>query len=192
MRALIIAPSIIATPIAASAATGLVCIPATADPKWLALLAAERRTSEQFTITATAHDDAYGIFYDAVRVWEKEWQARKEALRLPHVEWIEGESAESREPRVTASIREYNRQAMALDREQKVGEERIRQECGLAGIEKEYAEASSRHRGAISAIIAHPSRDPAIIIAKMELLIREFGDESGDLGPLLASIVGGA
>lgn len=165
-----------------------VAIAADADPKWLDLLSAERQASEHFTTASSAHDDAYDIYYDAVRVWNEGWQARKDDLRLSRVEWIEGEDAESRRLRVESSIKDYGRQSVALEREQQAGAERIRQECGLALSEKKFSEASSRHRKAISAIIAYPSRDPSIITAKMELLIKEFGDESGDLGPLLQSI----
>lgn len=192
MRALIIAPSIIATPFAASAAPGLVCIPATQHPEWLDLLSAERQASEDFTVISNAHEDAYDIYYDEVRAWNDGWQTRKDDLRLPHVEWIEGEDAESRRLRVEASIKKYGRQSIALEREQKAGAERIRRDCGLALSEKKFSEASSLHRNAISAIVAYPSRDPSIIAAKVELLIKEYGDESGDLAPLLASIAGKA
>ncbi|WP_352000012.1 hypothetical protein VVT58_01945 [Sphingobium sp. SJ10-10] len=66
MRALVIVTSIIATPVAASAATGLVCTPtASQDPAWLALLEDERRAAAAARRAGVSADEAFSRFSNA-------------------------------------------------------------------------------------------------------------------------------
>ncbi|GAY19717.1 hypothetical protein SFOMI_0237 [Sphingobium fuliginis] len=62
----------------------------------------------------------------------------------------------------------------------------------LPEAEAKCSAARRDHVAAIKAVIAYPSRDPDIIAHKLRFMIDQFGDEEGDLTPLLTSITGEA
>lgn len=194
MRALIVAPSIIATPAVAHAATGLICAPtATQDPAWLVLLEDERHAATAYDIEVEAEDQAYGRFYaardDAASKWQAAWD--QEAGK-PHL-FIDARPAhETGDLRVSNGIADHNAFCARMRKERDALELPLLHESGLPAAQEKCTAARSAHIAAIQAIIAYPSRDPDIIAHKLRLLIDQFGDDEGDLAPLLASITGEA
>ncbi|RYM11012.1 hypothetical protein [Sphingobium cupriresistens] len=191
MRALAIIPAIIAAP-AASAATGLVCIPATQHADWLALLAEERRLSAAFDLMVDEQEEADDRFYAACEAAEKDWQRAWEARTWPGVDRLEGQSDQEFENSVQVAVQRWNVEGEAARQQREAIRDLARQETGLAEVEGRYKAACDTHTAAIRAIIAYPSRDPDIIAQKLRVILDRFGDDSGDLRPLLASIVGEA
>ncbi|MCB4858403.1 MULTISPECIES: hypothetical protein [unclassified Sphingobium] len=193
MRALIIAPSLIATPVA-SAATGLVCTPTTTqDPAWLGLLDDEREASSAYNMALEAEDQAYDRYFAASKAAEAKWQAAwDEKAGKPH-EFIDARPAhETGDLRVTNGIADHNAFCARMRAERDTLEESCDRESGLPAAKEECRAAGQRQGAAIRAIVAYPSRDPDIIAHKLRLLIGEYGDDEGDLTPLLTSIVGEA
>ncbi len=189
MRALIIAPSIIATPVA-SAATGLVCTPtATQDPAWLALLEDERRLSVAFDIEANQNDKAYSSFFAA----RSDAEAALDQGAGEPWRFIQARPAhEVGEVRTTAGIRDYNAHCERIRAIRDGMDDRLRSEMDLDSVDDRYDAASDAHYAAVCALIAFPSRDPDIIAHKLRMIVSYHGDANGDLTPLLTSITGEA
>ncbi|WP_122928441.1 MULTISPECIES: hypothetical protein [Sphingobium] len=185
LAGLTLAPAAIVIPAMAAA-------PATQDPAWLALLAAERSASAHFTAVAAEHDDAHDLLFWTRNTLTDAWDKERSEASNPGKFIDARPSSESQDERCAAGIRDFNANNARLRVEKAKIEERARQASGFADVDRLYEAASSRHRSAIAAVIAHPARDPDIIAAKLRLLIKEFGDETGDLGPLLSSITGEA
>ena len=194
MRALIVAPSIIATPAVASAATGLVCTPtATQDPAWLVLLDNERHAATVYDIEVEAEDQAYDRYYTASKAADAKWQAAwDEKAGKPH-KFIDARPAhETGDLRVSNGIADHNAFCARMRKERDALEPPLLQESGLPAAQETCTAARSAHIAAIQAIVAYPSRDPDIIAHKLRLLIGQYGDDEGDMTPLLTSIIGEA
>ncbi|NML88795.1 hypothetical protein HHL26_06900 [Sphingobium sp. TB-6] len=193
MRALIIAPSLIATPVA-SAATGLVCTPTTTqDPAWLALLEDERRTAAAAKQAGKAADDAFGRFSNARASFMEGWQAEWDDKHGKPYKFIDARPAhEEGDCRINAGMVDYNAfpKLMKAKRDQTTAA--LNSQYRVAETEEVWSVAHDTHIAAIKAIIAYPSRDPDIIAHKLRLLIDQFGDDEGDFAPLLTSITGEA
>lgn len=193
MRALIIAPSLIATPVA-SAATGPVCTPtASQDPAWLALLEDERRTAAAAKQAGKAADDAFSRFSNARDAFMEGWQAEWDDKSGRPYKFIDARPAhEEGDCRINAGMIDYNafHKLMKAKRDQTTAA--LNSQYRVAETEDVWGAAHDTHIAAIKAIIAYPSRDPDIIAHKLRLLIDQFGDDEGDLAPLLTSIAGEA
>ena len=193
MRALIIAPSLIATPVA-SAATGLVCLPtASQDPAWLALLKEEREAHSAYNIALEAEDQAYDRYFAASKAADAKWQAAwDEKAGKPH-KFINARPAhETGDLRVNNGIADHNAFCARMRAERDTLEDSCGRESGLPAAKEECRAVAHRHGNAIRAVVAYPSRDPDIIAHKLRLLIDQFGDDEGDFAPLLTSITGEA
>lgn len=183
----------LATAPVAIAAPAIAAVPATQHPDWLALIADERRLHEAFNVMVDVQEEADDRYYAACEVAEREWQAAYDARRtLPAVDDIEGESADERENRIRTAIANWNAGNQAMRDQRDDLRAKVREQSGLADVEERYLAACSAHTKAIRAIVAYPSRDPDIIAHKLCLMMERYGDDSGELKPLLASIVGGA
>ena len=193
MRALIIAPSIIATPVVASAAPGLVCIPATQRPEWLALLAEERRLDAIFDQMVDLRNDAEERYIQARTVLTAAWQAEMDDMGGKPWKFVQARPGhEADAERTAAGIADYNAFGARMRDEEKGIREKARQEVGMADAEAKWSEACDAHMASFSAIIAFPSRDPDIIAHKMRMILDRYGAENDDMRPLLTSIVGEA
>ncbi|WP_157035892.1 hypothetical protein [Sphingobium chungbukense] len=194
MRALTVIPSIIATTAAASAATGLSCIPAASkDPAWLALLDDERRAAAVASQAAGAADEAFGHFAKARASFMEGWQAEwDDKFGRPHKFIDARPTHEEGDERVNAGIADYNAFPTMMKEKRNQTTAALNTQYGVQETEEVWSAAHDTRMGAIKAIIAYPSRDPDIIAHKLGLLIEHFGDEEGDLKPLLTSITGEA
>jgi hypothetical protein len=188
MRAIAILPSLIATPVAAA---GLVCLPAD-DAGWIALLAEERRAAATFDQTCEEHNEAYDRLFAAESAAKADWN--DQWLEAGHLwKFVDARPAhEQGDERATAGVSDYNANLARLRQERDKIEARVRRETGFDAVDQRHDAACAAHSKAVKAIIAHPSRDPDIIAHKLRLLIERYGDDEGDLAPLLASIVGEA
>lgn len=188
-RALFLLPAA-AVPAAAVAAPAFVCSPALQDPAWLALLAAETEASRNFTAVAAEHDEAYDRLSAARNTLMDAWKKERSATNNPGKFIAARPYHESEGDRCAAGIRDYNANNARLAAEKSEIEGRARKMSGFADVDQRYEAASSRHRSTISAVIAYPTRNPDFIADKLRLLIKEFGDETDELSPLLTSIEG--
>lgn len=188
MRSFAILPAILAAPSVASAA-----ITATQHPDWLALLAEERRTSADFGHIGDVQDDAYGRFYDAraaaMEAWQADWDKK---IGRPHLFIDARPGTEEWEERSSAGIRDYNAYHERMVAQREAIETNARRASGLIEIDKRYDALCDAHTAAIKAIVAYPSRDPDIIEFKLRMIINRYGDDNGEIAPLLASIAGEA
>ncbi|WP_333605970.1 hypothetical protein [Novosphingobium sp.] len=173
----------------AIAAPAIAVSPAVRDHQWLALLAAERQTSDAFAMEADANEEAYDRFYDMRKA------ALEELERDAGQPWrfIQARPThEQGDARTEAGIRDYNADCERRRTEQATLDERLRLEMGLDGVDERYDVACDAHYDSVRAIIAYPSRDPDIIAHKLRLILNLGGVSSGDIRPLLASINGEA
>lgn len=192
MRALAILPAAIVTPPAAHAAVELVCSPA-GDAGWSTLLAEERRTAAASLQAGIEADSAFSRYSKARKAFMEGWQAEwDEKCGKPH-KFIDARPAhEQGDARVAAGIIDYNAFPKLMESRRDAVTAGLNTEYGVAETEERYYVAHDAHMASIKAMIAYPSRDPDIIAHKLRLLIDQFGDDEGDLRPLLNSITGEA
>ena len=186
LAGLTLAPAAIVIP--AMAAT-----PATQDPAWLSLLAEEQRTAVIFDQVVALREEADDRFYDARAAFMVKWQAEVDDKSGKPWKFIQARPAdEGEDERATAGVRDHN--AFNADmRAQLDGlDDALRREVGLPDVENKWLTACDAHSASFSAIIAYPSRDPDIIAHKMRMILGRYGDDSGDIAPLLSSITGEA
>lgn len=168
LTAALMAPVAIATPaLAASTAH---------DPHWKALLAEMARSNKAHDVASAGTDEAYDRYF-AMRPKLREVRLR-----------ANGKDSDGNHLVDAAA---YNAERRAAQEEFEQADVDARRISGYG--EREIVQASSLDAltASIKAIIAYPSRDPDIIAFKLRLIVKEYGDDSGDLTPLLASIAGG-
>jgi len=178
MRAIAIIPSIIATPFAASAATGLVCAPTNDNARWASLLADFEQAQKAHSCAFDAHSEAEGQYYATLP-------------QEPRKVYLHATSTNER-GEIFFDADAYNAEVMAARAEFEQAKIDTYDASGCAETEIAQSDALDTMTEAMRAIIAFPSRDPDIIAHKLRLIIKEYGDDEGDLRPLLASIAGEA
>ena len=179
MRALAILPAVIVAPQTAQAAAQLVCAPQSPvnDERWRALLAEMARAD-------AAHSEAFEAWGAAeTRYYELKPEMWKAVLRPTSTD---ENGVIFFDPDV------YNAEVAASRKKHQEDEAEARRVSGYDEAEAFQSAALDRLTASIKAIIAYPSREPDIIAAKLQLIIREYGDDNGDLAPLLSSITGEA
>ena len=178
MRALAIIPSIIATPIAASAATGLVCTPASDNGRWAAVLADFEQAQKAHSCAFNVHSEAEGRYYAALPL-----EPRKVYLHP---------TSTNERGEIFFDADAYNADVRAARAEFEQAKIDAYDASGCAETEAAQSDALDTMIEAMRAIITFPSRDPDIIADKLRLIIKEYGDDNGDLAALLTSITGEA
>lgn len=190
MRALAILPAAIVTPPAAHAAVELICSPA-ANAGWGDLLARERRAAAAYDALADLEEAAYDRFYDARSAAVAQWQAEWDDKAGKPWKFIDARPVhEAKDTRVDAGVQDHNAFCERMRNERDALEAPLLQRSGLPEAEAQCSEARKAHVAAIQAVIAFPSRDPDIIAHKLRMLVDLYGDDNGDLTPLLTSISG--
>jgi len=178
MRALAILPAAIITPPAAHAAVELVCSPNNNSDRWVSLLADFDQAVKAHSCAFDAHSEAEARYYAALPL-----EPRKVYLRP---------TSTNERGEIFFDADAYNAEVRAAQAEFKQAKVDAFLSSGCAETEPAQSDALDRMTEAMQAIIAFPSRDPDIIAHKLRLLIDQFGDDEGDLHPLLNSITGEA
>jgi hypothetical protein len=119
--------------------------------------------------------------------WQAEWDDK---CGKPHKFIDARPDHEQGDERVAAGIIDYNAFLKVMESRRDSVTVGLSTEYGVAETEECYYVARDAHVASINALIAYPSRDPDIIAHKLRLMVEQFGDEEGDLRPLLNSITG--
>lgn len=186
LAGLTLAPAAIVIP--AMAAT-----PAAQDPAWLSLLAEERRTAVIFDQMVDLREEADDRFYDAKAAFMAKWQAEMDDKSGKPWKFIQARPAdEGEDERATAGVRDHNAFNANMRAQLDGLDEALGREVGLPDVENKWLTACDAHSASFRATIAFPSRDPDIIAHKMRMILARYGDDNGDIAPLLSSITGEA
>ncbi|EZP72356.1 hypothetical protein BV96_01789 [Sphingomonas paucimobilis] len=178
MRALAILPAAIVTPAAAHAAVELVCAPPDNGARWASLLTNFEQAVETHSRAFDAHCESEARYYAALP-----GEPRKVYLRP---------TSTNERGEIFFDADAYNAEVKAARAEFQQAKIDAFQLSGCAETEVAQGAALDAMTEAMRAIIAFPSRDPDIIAQKLRLIIKEYGDDNGDLTPLLCSITGEA
>lgn len=160
------------------------------DGQWLSLLVEEERTLTVFHDAIDAFNDADDRLDAARLALMEEWNRRWDEESGKPWKFIEaGPDDAQREERVQAGIRAYNACKRKLQEERDGIEDKLREEKAcLDAADEQYNLACDAHIRALNAVIAYPSRDPAIIKEKLRRALHHGFDDRETLLKLQASI----
>ena len=186
LAGLTLAPAAIVVPAMAAA-------PATQDPAWLALLAKERSAAAAFDQMVDLREEADSRFFDAKAAFMAKWHAEMDEKNGKVWKFIQARPAhEDENERIEAGIRDHNAFAAGMRAQLAEIDGTLSQEAGLPDAEAKWDAACDAHTASVKAIVAYPSREADIIAHKLRLILDRYGDDNGDIAPLLSSITGEA
>lgn len=186
LAGLTLAPAAIVIP--AMAAT-----PATQDPAWLALLAKERNAAAVFDQMVDLREEADNRFFDAKAAFMAKWHAEMDDKNGKVWKFIQAQPAhEGEDARAIAGVRDHNAFTADMRAQLEGLDDALREQAGLPDAEAKWEAACDAHTASVKAIVAFPSREADIIAHKLRLILDRYGDDNGDIAPLLSSITGEA
>lgn len=158
-------------PLAACTAPAVATVPA----EWTALLAEKDKALSAFDLAFDAHSDAQQRYYDT-RPEEPKAIVKANSVDEKGVIFFDAEEFRADWAEAKDAFAKADAEAMTAS--------------GWAMTEEAQRLASDAHDGVMRRILAFPTVNPKIISEKLDLCLREYGDESGGIAIIMHSLKG--